>query len=52
VQPVAAAVLAWAATEAAAFQGAPAAPGRLRWRARDAALALSALAPAGALLAR
>jgi hypothetical protein len=50
VQPVAAAVLAWAAAEAAAFQGSPAAPGRLRWRARDLALALSALVPVASLL--
>jgi hypothetical protein len=50
--PVAAAVLGWAAAEAASFRaGAVTAPERLRWRARDAALALSALVPAGVLLA-
>ena len=51
VQPVAAAVLGWAAAEAAAFHGAPTPAGGLRWRPRDAALAISALLPAGALLA-
>jgi hypothetical protein len=50
--PIADAVLAWAAQEARSLPvHTPAAAAKLRFRARDAALAASALAPAGALAA-